>query len=240
MKARECYFFARIYKPFQRGLEITSSEQDVISVLYLQLFYFYPALPCNSMKTHEPHEYESQTFEKTDYQSKTITDRKFIGCVFRNCNLGKAIFKDCVFDDCIFEGCDLSLMQVKSSSFKKIQLHHSKAIGIQWFDARNPFSIQCTDSNISYSSFFGKDLKKVKLINCKAQETDFTDCNLTEAVFAGTDFTDARFINCDLSFTNFKEAKNYAFDVRENKIKKTICALPEALAMLNYFDLVLD
>ena len=58
--------------------------------------------------------------------------------------------------------------------------------GIQWFDARSPFSIRCMESNISYSSFFGKDLKKASFINCTATETDFTDCNLTEAVFTGT------------------------------------------------------
>ena len=192
------------------------------------------------MTNPEPHEHEAKTFEKINYQDKTVSDRKFFNCVIKNCNLRNTNFKDCLFDECIFEGCDLSLMKVKSSTFKKLRLVQSKAIGIQWFDARNPFSIQCTDSNISYCSFFAKDLKKAKFINCLAKETDFTDCNLTEAILTGTDLSDARFINCDLSLADFREAKNYAFDVRENKIKKTKCRLPEALSLLNYFDIILE
>jgi fluoroquinolone resistance protein len=188
----------------------------------------------------QPNEHEGKTFEKTDYQAKIVSERKFIDCLFKNCNLSNTVFKDCLFDDCVFDGCDLSLMKVKGSTFKRIQLINSKAIGLQWFDALNPFSIQCTDSNISYSSFFAKDLKKAKFLRCNAQQVDFTDCNLTGVVFAGTDLTDARFSNCDLSFANFKEAKNYSFDVRENKIKKTVCGLPEALSLLNYFGIIVD
>ena len=192
------------------------------------------------MKIDETREHEDKTFEKINYQAKTVLERKFINCVFKNCNLGNITFKDCFFEDCIFDGCDLSLMKVNNSVFKKLQIIHSKAIGIQWFDARNPFSIKCTDSNISYSSFFGKDLKKANFIRCTAKETDFSECNLTETVFEGSDLSDARFLDCDLSLTNFKEAKNYSIDLRHNKTRKTKFSLPEALSLLNSFDIIID
>ncbi len=192
------------------------------------------------MKNDNPTEHENKTFEKINYQGQIVEDRKFINCVFKNCTLAETFFKDCQFEDCTFDNCDLSLMKVDKSTFKKLQLIRSKAIGVQWFDARNPFTITCTESNISYSSFFGKDLKKAKFIKCEAKETDFTDCNLSEAVFTGTDLSGARFVDCDLSFANFREAKNYSFDVRQNKLKKTMCSLPEAISLLNYFDIILN
>ncbi|MDB5284044.1 MAG: hypothetical protein JWO06_3119 [Bacteroidota bacterium] len=192
------------------------------------------------MQNDETVEHEGKTFEKISYQDKTVLDRKFINCVFKNCNFSNTIFKDCVFDECTFDGCDLSLMKVKGSLLKRIQVNSSKAIGIQWFDARSPFSINCTDSNISYSSFFGKDIKKAKFIKCVARETDFSECNLTEANFEGTDLAEARFSDTDLSLANFREAKNYNIDVRFNKVRKTKFSLPEALSLLNSFDITLD
>ena len=192
------------------------------------------------MNDNEPVEHEDKTFEKIDYQGKTVLDRKFVNCVFKNCNLSNTTFKSCLFEDCTFDSCDLSLMKVNNSIFKKLQIVHSKAIGIQWFDARSPFAVNCTDSNISYSSFFGKDIKKARFIRCVAKETDFSESNLTEALFEGTDLSDARFSDCDLSFANFKEAKNYSIDLRHNKVKKTKFNLPEALSLLNSFDIILD
>ena len=117
-------------------------------------------------------------------------------------------FKDCYFTDCIFEDCDLSLLKVKGCFFNRVQITRSKAIGINWFDTGVPYSVQFTDSNISYSSFFGKAFKKAKFKNCMAHETDFSECNLTQADFSGTDLQNARFSASDLSLADFKEARN--------------------------------
>jgi fluoroquinolone resistance protein len=194
------------------------------------------------MKNIDAHikEYENETFEKINCQGQRVEETNFSNCIFKNCTLAEAFFKDCVFDNCVFENCDLSLMKVDKSIFKKLQLNRCKAIGVQWFDSRNPFSVSCTETNISYSSFFGKDLKKAKFISCEANETDFTGCNLTEAAFTGTNLSGARFVDCDLSLANFREAKNYSFDVRQNKLKKTLCSLPEAISLLDYFDIILN
>ena len=69
---------------------------------------------------------------------------------------------------------------------------------------------------------------------------DFSDCNLTEADFAGTDLESARFSNCDLTLANFKEARNYYIDIQHNKVKKTKFSLPEALRLLDAFDIEVE
>ena len=192
------------------------------------------------MKEDETIQHEGKLFEKIQWQDKSVSGRKFIDCTFRNCQLNGLNFSDCHFADCKFEDCDLSLIKVKGSFFSRLQIIRCKAIGIHWFDVGAPFSVQFSDSNISYSSFFGKNLKKTKFKNCVAKEVDFSDCNLTEADFAGTDLESARFSNCDLTLANFKEARNYYIDIQHNKVKKTKFSLPEALRLLDAFDIEVE
>ena len=189
--------------------------------------------------------HEDKVFEKVDYQDKLVADRTFTNCTFNNCNLSKTVFEDCTFESCIFDKCDLSLMKVKGCTFSHIRITNSKAIGILWFDAKTPFTkkpftISCIDSNISYSSFFGKNLRKAKFVRCTAKELDFSECDLVEASFTETDLEGSRFINCDLSSANFTNARNYYIDVNANKLKKAKFSLPEAINLLHSLDIILD
>lgn len=147
---------------------------------------------------------------------------------------------DCYFTDCIFEDCDLSLLKVKGSFFNRVQINNCKAIGINWFDTGNPFAVQFTGSNISYSGFFGKTIKKAKFIKCLANETDFSECKLAQADFSGTDLENARFSNSDLTQADFKDARNYYIDMQHNKVSKAKFSLPEALALLHPFGIIIE
>lgn len=192
------------------------------------------------MKEDETIEHEGKVFEKIQWLDAVVSGRTFVKCTFSKCQFNGLSFLECSFTDCTFEDCDLSLMKVKGSYFTRLQVNRCKAIGIHWFDVGKPFTIQFTDSNISYSSFFGKPLKKTKFKNCVAKEVDFSECILSEADFGGTDLEGARFIDCDLSLANFKEARNYHIDIQHNKVKKTKFSLPEALRLLDAFDVVID
>lgn len=178
-----------------------------------------------------------KTFESVKFQEKEVADRVFTKCTFKKCNLYGLIFIDCAFDECHFEECDISLIKVKHCSFSKVTINKCKAIGILWFESSNPLSVSFSNSAISFSSFFGKNLKKFKFINCVAEEVDFSECNLTEASFEGTNLLQSRFLNCDLSLTNFVDAKNYGININANKIKKTKFSLPDAMNLLNDFDI---
>ena len=189
--------------------------------------------------------YEDKTFDKLNYQDKLISDCTFTNCTFTHCNFCQTIFKNCRFEECTFDKCDLSMMKVKGSTFSHINIADCKAIGILWFDAktpfaRKPFTISFIDSFISYSSFYGMNLRKVKFSRCTAKEVDFSECDLTEATLHGADLEGTRFINCDLSGADLTDARNYYIDVQANKIKKAKFSMPEAMALLDSLDIILD
>lgn len=192
------------------------------------------------MKEDETIIHDGKLFEKVEFKERAITNRKFTDCTFKNCQLNMLSFTDCYFTDCIFDGCDLSLLKVKGCFFNRVQIIRCKAIGINWFDSGSPFSAQFIDSNISYCSFFGKAIKKAKFKNCTAKETDFSECNLTQADFGGTDLESARFSNTDISHADFKDARNYYIELLHNKVTKAKFSLPEALALLQPFDIIIE
>ena len=192
------------------------------------------------MKNDEIVVHEGKLFEKIEFKEKATVNRKFTDCTFKSCQLNMLSFIDCYFTDCVFDNCDLSLLKVKGCFFTRVQIIRCKAIGINWFDTGSPFSVQFIDSNISYSSFFGKAIKKAKFKNCLANETDFSDCNLSQADFGGTDLLNARFSNSDISHVDFSGARNYHIDLQHNKVTKAKFSLPDALSLLDPFDIIIE
>lgn len=175
----------------------------------------------------------NRRFEKVNYEEKEIVGRYFENCVFYKSTIKGCTFEDCTFNRCTFEETDLSLVKLKDTYIADCVLINCKAIGILWYDSQNPFSIEARSSILSYSSFFGKNLKKVKLINCIAREVDFTACNMGSADLTGTDFMGSTFSDTDLRMANFKEAQNYHIDPSRNKIKGARFQLPAAISFLD-------
>ena len=193
-----------------------------------------------SMKNSEGENiHYNKKFENVIWEEKCITGKTFDHCTFYKCSLKGCFFEDCIFEKCTFEECDLSLIKYKDSSLSGVQINGCKAIGIIWHVASNPLLINFKNSRISYSSFFGKNLKKAQFINCIADEVDFTNCNLTQANFAGTDLKNAIFLNTDITMANFVGALNYTINLNNNKTKKAKFSLPEALCFLYNLDIIL-
>ncbi len=183
--------------------------------------------------------HKDKKFENITYENKHL-----IGRVFRNCTFSKSSMKGCKFEDssfdgCTFDDCDISLMKFQDTAFTNITVNNCKAMGIAWSEATNPFSIQFLHSRISYSVFYGKNLRKTKIVHCQADEADFSECNLSQADFGYTDLRGARFSNTDLTKANFAGAKNYYIDPAANKIAKAKFSLPEALSFLQVLDIEL-
>ncbi len=176
--------------------------------------------------------HRNKKFEAISYEGRILSNRVFVKCTFYKCSLKECFFDDSSFEDCLFEDCDISLLKFKDTAFKNITLRNTKAVGIMWVDAENPFSITASNSRLSYSSFYGKKLKKIRLTNCIADEVDFTECDLTQGTFTGTDFRGALFSNTILSKADFVGALNYAIDTKSNKLTGAKFALPEALSFL--------
>lgn len=185
--------------------------------------------------------HKGKTFENLSHPGEHITGSTFDRCTFVRCNLQQTLFEECTFNNCVFEGCDISLIKFKSTTFNTVSINSSKAIGISWRECSNPVYVSFKDSQISYSSFYGKKLKKMQAINCVALETDFTACDLQQANFERTDLAGAYFSDTDLTQANFAGARNYQINPNTNRIKGAKFSLPDALSLLNYLDVqILD
>lgn len=182
----------------------------------------------------------NKKFENIVYADKHIVNRFFDTCTFYKSALQNCLFDGCTFENCIFEECDLSLIKLKDTAFKGAHFNNCKAIGIHWFDAENPLTIHFNRSNISYSSFFGKNLKKAQFVSCHALEVDFTECNLTQANFKDTELAGAKFSTTDLTQANFVGATNYYINPQINKVKKAKFKLPEALVFLQSLEIIIE
>ena len=177
-----------------------------------------------------------------DYQQ--WLGKLFYDCTFKDCTLREAVLRRCEFHDCTFTGCDLSLAQVPETTFANVRFEKCKLVGVDWasahrpkFGLKRPFSFhQCA---LNYSFFTGLKLPNLRMTECLVKEADFTDVDFTGANFTGTDFSGSRFANCDLTKANFNDARNYAIDVKQNRLRKTKFALPEAVSLLKGLDIVL-
>jgi uncharacterized protein YjbI with pentapeptide repeats len=92
---------------------------------------------------------------------------------------------------------------------------------------------------LNYSSFIGVSLTNTELTNCQLKEVDFTEANLSRANCASSDFTGARFVNTNLEYTDLSSATNYAIHPDGNTLRKTIFSLPEAMSLLEVYDIVI-
>ena len=184
--------------------------------------------------------HQNKTFDKIIYKDVVVKEKEFIKCRFTNCDFSNITFEDCVFEDCEFANCNLSSLKVKYSGFSDVIFKSCKMIGIAWDEASLPFSITCEDSNISYSSFYGMKLKKIKIYKCIAHDVNFSEADMQFSKFNYTDLQDSIFQNTNLMKADFENAFNYnGIDLINGKIKKAVFSMPEALILFNTFDIIL-
>ena len=184
--------------------------------------------------------HHNKTFDKIIYKDVVVKEKEFVKCIFTNCDFSNITFENCSFENCLFENCDLTTFKVKYSHFSNVIFKSCKMIGITWDEASLPCSITCEDSNISYSSFYGMKLQKMKLYKCIAHDVNFSEANLQLSKFNYTDLQDSIFQNTNLVKANFENAFNYnGIDLINGKIKKAVFSMPEALILLRNFDIVL-
>jgi fluoroquinolone resistance protein len=184
--------------------------------------------------------YDDLLFSEVAISKKTkIVESEFAECVFKNCKFFEVHFFNCRFENCIFDNCDLASISMKHTSFSDVMCIDTKLTGIQWADASIPLDVTFRNCLLNYSSFIGVDLRKTDLLGCQLKEVDFTETNLSKANCQYSDFTGARFINTNLEYTDFTNATNYSIHPDGNKLRKTKFSLPDALSLLDVYDIVI-
>ncbi len=185
-------------------------------------------------------EYIEQQFSGLTVTQEEVTAVTFEECTFTNCNFSETQFIRCTFRDCQFKNCDLTLIDVDYSRLQRNQFEECKLIGVNWAKAGQIQWIKFHGCNLSYNTFMELDLNKAVLTHCLAKEATFAETNLTDANCTDTDFVDGRFIHTNLTRADFRGAKNYAIAAAENTLKQTKFSLPEAIALLDGLDIILE
>ncbi|MCP3967235.1 MAG: pentapeptide repeat-containing protein [Lentisphaerae bacterium] len=185
--------------------------------------------------------YEDETFKQINATGLVFGKKEFFGCTFKNCDFSKSNLTNAVFEDCTFNSCNLSLCNVLNTSFRMIEFKHCKLTGIDFCDV-NTFSldIKFYNSRVQMCSFSDLDLKGGCFKFCQIFESDFFGTNLQKVSFQNSDLAQSKFQDVNLEKANLKGAKNYQINPLINIINGAIFSLPEAISLLNAFEIKLD
>lgn len=181
--------------------------------------------------------YNGEHFSNLDCSAQFFADISFDKCIFTACNFSRSEFENCDFSTCIFNSCDFSLLKTSDTIFNKNKVKKSNFQGMIWSDLLSPFSIQFEDTDISYSSFYGKLMRNTKFINCNAEQADFSECDLSGSDFSGTNLKEVQFNGTKLNRCDLVSAVNYRIDLRNNTIDGAKFSFPEALSFLDVLDI---
>ncbi len=182
-------------------------------------------------------EFYDQEFNDLPHTHISLYGKRFDNCRFDTCDFSESTLKECSFIDCTFTKCNLTLINIGNTKFSNTEFIHCKMRGIDWTKAywRDlsldlPFSFK--ECLISSSNFYGLNIAKVKIVSCKAHDTDFREADLNCVDFSNTDLTNSLFNNTNLTGANFYGATNYTINITQNTIQGAYFCRHEAVSLL--------
>jgi uncharacterized protein YjbI with pentapeptide repeats len=186
--------------------------------------------------------YYEQTFCELSCSQQKISGKEFDGCHFDSCDFSEAIFLNCEFTECTFTECNLSVLNVDHSKFTDVNFIDCKLIGVNWIraywrDVMLGVSLKFKRCLLNSSSFYGLNLAKIVIEDCRAHDVDFREGNFSGASFFRTDLTNSLFDNTTLTGANFNEAKNYDININSNVITNATFCRYEAVRLLESLNL---
>lgn len=179
-------------------------------------------------------------FVKLDLQHEPVLEIEFEECEFEECSFLETKFERCRFLNCKFVNCMISAIDISNSYFSDVSFSNSKVIGVDWTKSRHVQGLIFKECKIDYSNFRFLKLNKTMMINCEAKEVDFSGCDMTESNFSNTDFEKSLFTKTNLTKANFKKARNYYIDAKTSIIRGAQFSLPEAMCLLDSFEIFID
>ena len=190
---------------------------------------------------HNSNEFQNELFSNVNLENQTITSKLFFSCEFRNCNFSYTDFESTLFEECSFLNCNFSLSKIFKTQIRGVVFNSCKIMGIDFTrcDALM-IDISINECNVKSCIFSGLCLKKT--IFCKSDliECDFVNTDFSETDLSRSDFSGSLFHNTNLFKANLTDCINYNIDPLRNNIKKAKFSLPEALTLLNAFEIFIQ
>ncbi|MFC2038594.1 pentapeptide repeat-containing protein [Chloroflexota bacterium] len=184
--------------------------------------------------------YFREQLSRLSLTGETVQSVVFEECEFNNCSFIGCKFEKCRFFQCKFNECDLSNVLPMNSEFIEVSFSKCKAIGVDWTKATRIKELDFSECLINYSNFRMMKLPGISMTKCEAKEIDFIETDLSKGTFRGTDFEKSVFFKTNLTKADFSRAINYTIDTKTNLLKKTRFSLPEAMALLDTLDIIIE
>lgn len=184
--------------------------------------------------------YFQEKFTKLTLSDTKVDEIEFEQCQFNDCVFINCRFEHCHFYNTKFINCSLSAVLFTDSRFIDTSFFGSKVIGIDWTRTQSIQNLIFENCQLNFSNFRQLKLPNSKITSCEAKEVDFNEADLSNSDFHDTDFDQCIFHKSNLTKCNFVGAKNYLIDPKNNSIKKAKFSLPEALTLLQSFDITIS
>ncbi len=184
---------------------------------------------------------DTTLFEKAVAAELFQERRTFEECRFRACSFAGAKLDGMVLRSCIFEECDLTLATFRDTSLQEVRFIRCKLVGVQFDACRRLLLEVAFEKCLSrLSGYVGMSLKNTVFEGCDLQEADFTGTDLAGSSFAGCDLTRAQFNRTNLEGADLRTAYGYAFAPESNRLKRAKFSMPEVLGLLDAYGIEIE
>ncbi|RLD62933.1 MAG: pentapeptide repeat-containing protein [Bacteroidetes bacterium] len=185
--------------------------------------------------------YHDKSFKGTDFLKNKLIKADYENCIFNNCVFSNSDLSGTDFIDCEFNNCDLSMVKSINTAFRNIKFKECKLLGVHFEDCNDfLFSVNFKACQLNLSSFYKRNLKKVKFIDCLIHEVDFTEANLSGASFLNCDLAGAIFKNSVLENVDFRTSYNFSINPENNRIEKAKFSLSGVVGLLDDYNIEIE
>jgi fluoroquinolone resistance protein len=169
-----------------------------------------------------------------------LSDTEFEGKTFRNETAIGLDLHGKKFLDCVFEQCQLSSLKIQGAVLQA-KFIESKIEGINFFTAkRELLSLGFSGCLIRHSSFAELKLHKISFARSILQNVDFSDADLTSADFTNCTIENCVFRNTNLAKADFRFSTGYCIDPTLNKVRGARFSTPDVMSLLAPFDIFVE
>jgi uncharacterized protein YjbI with pentapeptide repeats len=187
-------------------------------------------------------EYQNQSFVNLKKSRSSLIGTEFNGVTFSKSDFNEAVIKKCIFEGCKFVNCNLSSVKFIDSRISECKFMECKMMGIDWslLNASMGLEMDMKDCVLNYSDFYKVDISNSKIVRCEVKECRFEESKAENVIFRKSDFLGSTFKSMYMKKADFTKAKNYLFDIRENRCKGGKFDYPEVLNLLKPFGISIE
>ncbi len=196
--------------------------------------------PSSSQHLLDESEFDDATFVGGDFTAADLKNKTFSDCEFREISAQEADFQHSVFENCRFVGCDLTMALVANARFLDVEFVDCKLMGVDWSQVSGlVFAVGFDRCVLSHGSFIGLAMKNARVLDCRADETNFAGANLEGADFARTNLRSAKFSDTNLAGADLSLAANYDINPSDNTLRKTRFSVAAALVVAERMGIII-